>query len=414
MVRGDLHISENDICIFTLGRFYICHDNIVLNENSNRSRRMWEIFKFLLSHHKAAYFPETILAKIQPEKEYPDPSLVMRAQIFRLKHALNECPADNSLADNIILSQGCYSWEVRTKYWLDADELESLANKAGLLLDKNPDEAINLYRKAIALYKGPYLSELSFSEWLEPIRSYYHDIFMNCVFELIELLKTRKAYKEIIKICEQANAIDYFEEKLHVQLIEALLVEGEVLRARIHYNEVTSVFYRELGIKPSEHMKSLYRLVAAEPGRFELDLMSIQEGLRGSESVKGAYLCDSELFRYFYKLERARIERSGQSSLLGLYTITDPDYRMPDDKTLNVVIQQLQDIALNSLRKIDIVTRWNKAQLLILLPGLKREQAEMVISRIETNFLKKYSLKGLVIHKKIESLLPDEHEVNLF
>lgn len=414
MVREDPHISENDICIFTLGKFYIYHNKIVLNEKSNRSRRMWEIFKFLLSHHKTAFFPETILAKIQPEKEYPDPSMVMRAHVFRLKRILNQCQTNNSLANNLVLSQGSYSWEDRTKYWLDADELESLAANAGLLLDSNPDQAINLYHKAIALYRGPYLSELSFSEWLEPLRSYYHDIFVNCVFELIELLKDRKAYKEIIKICEQANAIDYFEEKLHIQLIEALLAEGEVLRARVHYNEVTSVFYRELGIKPSEQMKRLYRLVTAEPGRFELDLLSIQEGLKGPESIKGAYLCDSELFRYFYKLEKARVERSGQTSLLGLYTITTPNYRLPDDKILNEVIQQLQGIALNSLRKIDIVTRWNNAQLLILLPGLNREQAEMVIARVETNFLKKHSLKGLILHKKIESLLPDEHEVNLF
>ncbi len=414
MVKKDLHTCERKICIYTLGKFYIYHDNKVLNERSSRSKRMWKIFMFLLSNRGKAFFPETILEKIWPENEYSDPSMVLRAQMFRLRHALDEGPAKNSLADNIILAQGSYIWEEKTEYWLDVDDLDSLSSEARLLFDKNPEKAINLYREAVALYKGPYLSELSFSEWLEPIRSYYHDIYLESVLGLTALLKKRNAHTEIIKICEQATTVDYFEEKIHIKLIEALLAEGQIARARAHYNEATSAFYRELGIKPSEQMKRLYRLVAAEPGSFELDLTTIQEGLKGKEQVEGAYLCDDELFRYFYKLESARVERSGQSALLGLFTITAPGYKLPDEKVLNEVMQHLQDVVLDSLRKGDIVTRWNKAQLLLLLPGLKREEAEIVIERIETKFHKQHSLKGLVMNKKIESLLPLESSAHFF
>ncbi len=412
MPKNDQHVCDYNICIFTLGKFYINHNNIIISESSSRSKRMWEIFKFLLANRGKTFFPETILEKIWPENDYPDPSMVLRAQIFRLRQALKKEPANPSLADNIILSQGCYGWEEKTEYWLDADDLESLVSEAGLLFEQNPEEAIKLYRQAIALYNGPYLPELSFSEWIEPIRSYYHDLFLGAVSDLCELLNAKGLYAEIIKLCEQATAIDYFEEKIHIKLIEALLAEGQITRARAHYNEVTSIYYRDLGIKPSEHMKTLYRLVGAEPGSFELDLTTIQEGLKGKESYSGAYLCDAELFRYFYKLERVRVERSGQSVLLGLFTLTNADFNIPDDHVLNETMEKLQNVILDSLRKGDLVTRWNKAQLLLLLPGLNREQADLVIERIENNFHKKYTLQGLVLHKKIESLLPMESDAH--
>lgn len=412
MTREDLHVCENNICVFTLGKFYISQYNQIITESSSRSKRMWEIFKFLLSNRGKTFFPESILERVLPESDYTDPSMVMRAQIFRLRQTFNSKDAENSLTDNILLSQGCYSWEDNVEYWLDVDELEALVNEAGLLVDTKPDEAIKLYRKALALYKGHYLPELSFSEWIEPVRSYYRDIYLDCLFDLINLLKKRKKNKEIIKLCEQAANIDYFEEKIHIRLIEALLAEGQVARARSHYNEVTSIFYRELGIKPSDHLKNLYRLVGTEPGSFELDLLTIQEGLKGKETVNGAYYCDAELFRYFYNLERVRVERNGQSVLLGLFTLTAPNYALPDKSILNQVMHNLQQVVLDSLRKGDLVTRWNDAQLLLLLPGLNREQADMVIERIENKFLKDYSLEGLKIHKKIESILPLESDLH--
>jgi len=414
MARDDLHVCDHNICIFTLGKFYISQENKILTESSSRSKRMWEIFKFLLTNRGKSFFPEKILEKILPENDYADPSMVIRAQLFRLRQAFNVDKSKPSLADNIVLSQGCYSWEDNVEYWLDVDELESLVNEAGLLVVKKPEEAIKLYRKAIALYRGQYLPELSFSEWIEPVRSYYHDIYLGCLFDLIRLLKVRKKNSEIIKICEQAAAIDYYEEKIHITLIEALLAEGQILRARTHYNEVTSIFYRELGIRPSDQLKSLYRLVGAEPGSFELDLSTIQEGLKRKESVSRAYYCDPELFRYFYNLERVRVERNGQSVLLGLFTLTAPNYTLPNKNLLNEIMQNLQEVILDSLRKGDLVTRWNDAQLLLLLPGLNREQADMVIGRIEEKFHKLYSLKGLTLHKKIESILPLESDAHFF
>jgi len=163
-----------------------------------------------------------------------------------------------------------------------------------------------------------------------------------------------------------------------------------------------------MGIKPSTALKDLYRQAGLEAGSFELDLSVIQEGLKDKQVSNGAYLCDAELFRYFYKLERLRVERSGKSVLLCLLTITDPGYRIPPQERLKEVMNHLQETIMESLRKGDLVTRWNEAQFLLLLPGLNREQAQNVMDRIEERFLKDHPLTELSLRKKVETLLPLE------
>ncbi|HED23989.1 MAG TPA: diguanylate cyclase [Firmicutes bacterium] len=401
-------ICDDNYCIFTLGKFYIRYGDTVISESTSRSKRMWEVFRYLLSNRGRALFPETILEDIWPEKDYSDPNTVMRAQMFRLRQALGRGKESRSLAANIIFKQGVYRWEDRVKYWIDIDEFEILIDQAASFNKVDPDSSAALYQKAIDLYRGEYLPESSFSEWVVPLRSYYRDLFLNSVYALTDLLKKKHAYKKIIKLCEQAIAVEYYEERIHARLLDALLAEGQNTRVRAHYSEVTSAFYRELGIKPSAALKDLYRQASLESGSFELDLNTIQEGLKEKQISKGAYLCDPELFRYFYKLERLRGDRSGQSVLLCLLTITDQNYNIPRNDNLKKVMNLLQETILESLRKGDLVTRWNEAQFLLLLPGLNREQAQMVMDRIEKRFMHDHSLSALILRKKVETLLPLE------
>ncbi len=412
MIESNLIVREDNNYIYTLGKFLIRQGDQVVTENTIRSKRMWEIFKFILSNRDKVFFPETILDSIWPERDYADPGTVMRAQMFRLKRALNNASGGQSLATNLVFAQGIYCWEDKVECWVDVDEFEDLADRAGSLPEANSEEKIDLHQRAIKLYKGEYLPESYFSEWVVPLRAYYHDLYLNCVFELADLLKRKHAYSDIIRLCEQASTIDYFEEKIHILLIEALLAEKQTTRARAVYNEITSAFYREMGIKPSTALKNLYRLIGVEEGNYELDLSTIQEGLKGKEVVKGAYYCDPGLFRYFYKMERLRSERSGQSNLLCLLTLTKADSTTPPSDVLRAVMQELQEMIMFSLRKGDLVTRWNDAQFLLMLPGLNKEQAFKVMDRIEKSFSAKHSLRGLTLHKKVETLLPLEGDVH--
>jgi len=406
--------GKSEIQIYTFGKFLIIQGNDIVSDRSSRSKKVWELFKFMLSNRDQAYSPEAILGSISLEEDYSDPGRVMRGLMFRLKQTLGSGAGSRSLADNLEYKHGSYRWQDNEEYWLDVDDFEELAYRARTTPANQAEDAAALYQQAIDLYKGLYLPDSSYLEWVIPHRVYYYDLYLDCLISLTDLLKSKREYNSIIKLCEQALAVEYFEEKIHTRLIEALIAEGMNSRAKAHYNEVSSTFYRELGIKPSRELRNLYRLISSEEGGFELDLAAIQEGLKSKKETNGAYLCDPEFFRYLYNLERFRSERSGKTVLLGLITVAAPDYKPAPEYILKKVMHQLQETSLASLRKGDIVTRWNNAQLLMILPGLNREQAEVVMRRIENNYIKNYSLEGLKLHKKVDTLMPLDDDAHFF
>lgn len=401
--------SEKPVEIYTLGRFLIKSAEIRVTDRSNRSRKLWELFKLLIIHREKPLLPEVILDTLWPDQDYSDAGLAVRSLVFRLRHTLSEELPDALLAAGITFYQGGYRWSKSPDCWLDAEQFESGCTQARMISDAQPEQAIVLYQESLALYQGEFLPECLYHEWVIPVRTYYQRLFLQSVFHLIDLLKKMHRYQEIIEICERALVVEYYEEDLHIRYLEALLEEGKLKQALAHYDTVTIAFFREMGIKPSPELNGLYRRMQCEDAEgFELDVTLLQEGLSGRREVKGAYSCNPEMFRYFYKLERNRCQRSGYPVVLALFALTRPDDSLPPPEVLHPLMEQLQESLFKNLRKGDIVCRWNEAQFLLLLPGLKVAQSNAVLKRIEQSFGDGYKQENITIHKKAEDILPPE------
>lgn len=392
--------------IYTLGSFSVVHDGLVLSESSGRSRRMWQVFKFFLTNRYRLYSPAAVLEAISPDNDYKDPNLVLRALIHRLRRTLRSEVANLSLADNLFSTQGGYIWRDVAAYDCDADRFEALVKAAEAPVSDDSSKATAHYRQALQLYGGRYLPELEYCDWVEPQRSHYHELFTRSVLGLSRLLAVSGAHAEIVRICEQALALEYFDERIHETLMRTLMDQGAYQRARTHYSEMSTHFYQEMGIKPSVKLRDLYRHAAYEESSFELDLSNIQENLSAESVKQGAYFCDAELFRYFYNLERARMERNGSTAILVLLTLASPAVGHADSSVLRRVMQRLQDVITSRLRKGDVVTRRNEAQFLLLMPGLTREQAERVLHRILAEQSDQSFLEDLVLYRKVQTILP--------
>lgn len=391
--------------IFTLGRFLVKQGEKVLSGASVRAVKVWSLFKYLLTNRGRALAPEQILDSICPGEQYKDPHQVVRSQVYRLRRLFIDELASPALAANIVYTQGRYSWAGCGGYRLDVDEFEKCTLAAEALCKTNPPEAIKQLQKAVSLYLGEYLPECSYQEWVLPARSHYHQLYVKNAVQLAGLLRANGNYSELIKLCENALAMEYFERKLHLYYLEALIEEGKIRQARRHYEEVTAVFYRELGLKPSAEMRQLYgRIQSAEEGSYNLNLILIQQRLMERQNTRGAFFCDPDIFKYFFQLEKNRQERSGQGACLVLMALTSPDFRRPPREKLQEAMECLSQVLRSRLRKGDVICRSHEAQFLLLLPAVDAANAEKVLLRIEENFRKNISAQDLVLHKKIMPL----------
>lgn len=391
--------------IFTLGRFLVKRGGKVLTGASVRAVKVWSLFQFLLTNRGKALTAEEILDNLYPGEYYKNPYQAVRSLIHRLRRLFTDEFAAPALSANIVYTQGCYRWMENGSYWLDVDEFERYTLAAEELYNTNPTAAIKKLQKAVSLYLGEYLPECSGQKWVILARNYYQQLYIRNVIKLADLLRANRNFSEVIKLCQNALAIEYFEQKLHLYYLEALIEEGKTRQARRHYEEVSAAFYREMGLKPSAEMRQLYgRIQSADEGSYNLNLYLIHKLLIEHENTRGAFFCDPELFQYFYRLEKKRLDRSGQSACLGLLAITSRDFQRLPRERLQEAMECLSQVFRSSLRKGDVVCRSHEAQFLLLLPAVDAANARKVLLRIEESFRKNISSQDLVIHKKIMPL----------
>jgi DNA-binding SARP family transcriptional activator len=370
----------------------------VLSNGSKRSQQLWNLFKYILTYRNKRIIQESFFDILWSEKECDNPVKALQNLIYRLRMLLNYEGINKDGESIINYSQGCYSWNKEFHYWTDVDEFEDRYKRAKAFeKSDNFFNAIECYQKALMLYKGEYLSEDSCNEWVTPIRNYYHRIYMDIIDKLTKLLKHYGRTKDILKVCEGALMIQPFEESIHLLYIEALIEFGNIKQAQSQYEYVTSMLYKEMGVKPSTALRNLYHQIKRNDDKILLDINSIQEIMMDKDDSDGAFFCESDTFISVYKLECRRVARTKQVLFIGMLTISRLKNRKQDSKVLTKAMGSLLDILIQDLRTGDVVTEWSEAQILVLLPGTTFEQADMVLSRILNKHEMEFDSKDIVI-----------------
>jgi tetratricopeptide (TPR) repeat protein len=272
--------------------------------------------------------------------------------------------------------------------WFDVREMTRLCSEAAGMAGDDPAGAIARYREAVALYAGDYLPGHPYESWAISARYYYRRLYMEGLMQLVELLRDAGEYAEIVRICERAFAIEPLleAEDLHHRFMQALVEEGRTVDALAHYRFIAGLLDRELGVKPSRHLRDLNRLLKTDMEVASLDLDALDDRLGEGRVAEGALLCDRDMFRFLYRLEMRRGERSGGVICLALFGLSWRESRQPRGRALAVAMSALQEVLTSSLRKGDVIAQWNEEQCLVMLPGCSGEDAEDLCARIETSF----------------------------
>ena len=395
--------GKNKLEIHTLGNFLVKRGDKHLSEDFGRSQRLWGLFLYLLTQRGKYLLPEDLMDALWAEEEYERSESALKTLVYRLRKLLKEGqPGDE--VQYINFSHGGYTWNSQSDYWLDVDEFEDYCKEAKKALAEGDKAAEKYCRRALDLYKGDYLREFAYNEWVVPVSSYYRRLYLETVFGLLGFLENEGRYGEISGVCEKAFSVEPFDEDLHKWYLESLLEEGKTRQAQAHYENITAALYRELGAKPSPGLRELYRRIKNKEGGVELDLGLIQERLTDRKKTEGAFLCDAHTFRFLYKLEGRRVMRTGQAIFLVLLTLTLPDYSLPAGKDLKPAMDLLEKSLLHSLRKGDVICRWNEAQFICILPGLNFEQSRKVLERIEKQFAATSGNGKVVLRAKVQPL----------
>lgn len=388
--------------IMTFGTFSVKIGDVDISKDSRRQQKIWTLLKYIITNRKRRIPPEDFFDILWGNEECDNPQKALQNLIYRLRLVLAQ--GDRQLGEGYIqFSQGCYLWNPQLPCQLDIVEFEE-HNSKGLSLEQNDNVsgAIEHYLAALNLYRGNFLSENSLLPWVIPVANSYRRLYVNITTRVVGLLRALKRYEDITHVCEQAFTIEPYEEPLHAAFIDALIDLDKPKQARSHYEFITTALYREFGVRPSQVLKDTYQRMSEGVSSVNMDLDVLQELLSEHNTTSDAFLCDADLFRSIYKLEARRAARSGQVVFLVLMTILNQSYQTPDARTLKETNDALGGILLGTLRRGDVVSRWNDSQYIIMLASLTYEDSEIVVRRLCDKFAAIYHNSGILVKSKLQ------------
>lgn len=376
----------------TFGDFDIkINDKSVLRKSSRASKNL-ELLKYFITYRNKKLVPETIVEALWKGNEIFDPKNVLRTQVFRLKRNMEKMGlmSDNAVQSEFYLSfeNGFYIFETGANCIIDMDIFEEKIKFADSVKDTDIGQAIQKYSEALELYKGQYLAENPYSEWVYPIRIRYHRLYVHAVLNLMELLMAEKRYSEIVQIYEKASLLEPYEEGIHIYFLEALIELEQFKSALSHYNYITSKMYQEFYIEPTPALRNIYKRITADHSENRIaDLLSLGRDLAEDDKMEGALYCELDYFKSIFNFERRQSLRTDSNKFLGLISIIANRANI-SKQDREQAVKSLEQLLFNCLRKGDVFCRWNPSQILLLLTNLSESNLSLIQNRIQSKFKK--------------------------
>ena len=396
------------IKIKMFGNFEILvNGNVVLGQ-LRQAKKTCLFLEYLILKKDRPVTHDELLDMLWSEKESSNPATALRTLLHRYR-SLVESSDLPELNNSILTSRGSYQWNPDLDCEIDVFEMERFSQEARQAGISNR-ERIEKYLQVINVYTGPLLSNSADEMWVVPKSVYYHDLFLECIFTLIDLLKEEEEHGIIVQVCRKAMDVDLFDERLHLELMMALVKTGKKREALSQYYFATDLHYKQLGVQPSEEIRAIYKLIVQADQNMEADIEKVQSTIEEEDEMGGAFVCEYEFFKEIYQLQRRLIQRYNSTMFLALITVSNTYEQRFDNLVLDNIMKQLLYTARTNLRRGDTISRYSAMQYVILLPSVTYETGKMVMERIKKAFYKEYVKSSVMLTYKLRPLSVNKYE----
>lgn len=389
-------MEKNKIQVKMLGEFSISNGagSAAISDENNRSKKVLMLLEYLITFRAREISQNELIELLWSEEDSDESVNTLKTLLHRTRSALDDVSGGKG-KNVIICRRGTYAWNNAYETTVDAEDFEKHCHLASASEGK---EKLGHLLDAISLYKGDFLPKTATELWAVPIATYYHNLYLGVVHEAIDILNAEAQFDAIIEICQQAVAIDPFDEKLHLAMIQTLMANGMQMRAVNHYTKVTELYFNKFGINPSPELTALYKEIVKTSNNTEMNLNIIRDELREKSNEPGAFFCEYEFFKDIYRIQARTAVRSGIVVQIALLTVIDSAGHKLNQKQMTTAMNRLYDVIAVSLRNSDIYCRFSVSQYLIMLPSANLEDSEMVLHRISSNFRKEYPHMKVLLH----------------
>jgi DNA-binding SARP family transcriptional activator len=211
-----------------------------------------ELFFYLVDHGSVRR--ESILGTFWPEYSTAKAKSVFHASVYRMRRVLPE---------GLIGYNGpeeTYFVERAADTWSDVAAFEELIDRSR----KQDARRAELLEEAIAIYRGPYLSD-SYSDWAAARREQLHRAYVETLALLARIRIDAGDSGAGIGLYRKALAEEPYREDLHRDLMIALVGAGRPAEAVQQHRSLVELLRRELNTGPTEETEQLFLSIQSSP-----------------------------------------------------------------------------------------------------------------------------------------------------
>lgn len=401
--------NKRPIKINMFGKFEILVGGNEVLLQLRQAKKMCLLLEGLILNKGNPVSHEEIVRMLWPENENKSPETALRTLLHRFRSLVDENGIPE-LKRAVLTNRGSYQWNNELNCVVDVFQFEELYRtvKSGQTL--KPGEKIDLYLKMQTLYRAPLLQNSAGEYFIVQRSVYYHDMYIDSVFSLIELLKEEGRYEDIVRVCKRAMEVELFDERLHMELMMALLKLGKNREALSQYYYTTGLQHNQLGLELSPELKEFYKTLAEADQDMEQDIALIALKLLEGADAPGAFICDYGIFKDIYQLQKRLLVRTNMSIFLALLSVRNTGRAAFERLYLDKVMKRLQEICVGHLRRCDTVSRYSATQYALLLPSVTYDSGRMVMERVKELFYKEYDKTSVFLSYKLYPLSGGEEK----
>jgi len=390
------------IHVHMLGSFTLRSGDNLISEENNRARKVWSLLAYLICHRSTAVSQKKLIELLwgdDPASSNPENAL--RITLHRLRSQLDQLwPGAGK--ELIVHKNGGYSWSEQAELQVDSDRFEELVNRK----DVSAEERLSICLDALQLYQGDFLERQSSENWVIPVTTHFHNLFVMLTLEAASLLSAQQRHGDAAQLCRTAIEAEPYHEPLYQMLMQELSADGDPKGAAAVYETLRKRLFDDFGIRPSEQTRDVYRKAAHTPGDRALPIDEVLEHLQEPEVIPGAMQCDYDYFKVLCHAESRAMERSGNATHVALLSATGLSGEPLPKRSLERIMTQLgQQIRLN-LRRGDTISRCSTTQYILMLPKANYEDSCMVCRRVINAYHKAFPHTAVRIRFMVQPLTP--------
>jgi DNA-binding SARP family transcriptional activator len=240
--------------VFTLGRFELLKDGKPIQFSRKIQQKPLSMLKALISLGGREVKEEQISDILWPEADGDAAHHAFVSALHRLRQVV-------SYERALPLREGKLTLDDRY-FWVDAWALEHIWGQADVQRQEGRiDIAVQLTEKAIAMYRGPFLSGETEQPWMVSFRERLRSKFLSCVNRLGQHWVQIGNGEKAIECYQRGLDADDLAEEFYQGLMTCYQRMNRETEARAVYHRCRKTLSSALGIVPSVKTEAIYESI---------------------------------------------------------------------------------------------------------------------------------------------------------